>query len=99
MAIHDDIRAIVREEILKIFATIATDPTPPDRWVALKDAVEPLGYPSYGALHKDVRAGVFRLGKEVRDRSKPGAKIARLQINIQRAQKRLLEDPANRRAV
>ena len=96
---HDEVRQILREELLKVLASVATDPTPPDRWVALKDAVEPLGYPSYGALHKDVRAGVFRLGKEVRDRRKSGANAARLQINIQRAQKRLLEDPANRRAV
>jgi hypothetical protein len=68
-------------------------------WVALKDAVDPLGYPSYKALHKDVAAGVFRMGKEIRDRRKPGSKQARLQINLERAQKRLMEDPANRRAV
>ena len=97
--LHDDIRAIVREELQKIFAGLTTSQATTDRWVTLKDAVEPLGYPSYGALHKDVRAGVFRIGKEVRDRSKPGAKIARLQINLSRAHKRLLEDPTNRRAV
>ena len=95
---HDDIRAIVREELRRIFAG-PTEPATPDRWVSLKDAVEPLGYPSYSAVHKDVQAGLFRMGKEVRDRRKAGAKIAKLQINLQRAQKRLLEDPANRRAV
>lgn len=99
MAINDDIRAIVREEIQRIFSAVASEPTTPDRWVSLKDAVETLGYPSYSAIHKDVQAGVFRMGKEIRDRRKPGAKIAKLQINVQRAQKRLLEDPANRRAV
>ena len=97
--LHDDVRAIVREELQKIFAGLTTSQATTDRWVAFKDAVEPLGYPSYGALHKDVASGVFRMSKEIRDRRKPGAKIARLQINIQRAQKRLLEDPANRRAV
>jgi hypothetical protein len=99
MAINDDIRAIVREEIQRIFSAVVSEPTTPDRWVALKAAVEPLGYPSYAAIHKDVQAGVFRMGKEIRDRRKPGAKIARLQINVQRAQKRLLEDSATRRAV
>jgi hypothetical protein len=68
-------------------------------WVALKDAVLPLGYPSYKALHKDVSAGVFRMGKEVRDRRKPGAQKAVLQINIERAQRRLDENPANRRSI
>jgi hypothetical protein len=99
---HEDIRAIVQEEILKFFATLgstAGESSKSDQWVPLRDAVKPLGYPSYQALHKDVRAGVFRMGKEIRDRRKPGAKTARLQINIQRAQKRLLEDPANRRVV
>ena len=96
--LHDEVRAIVREELQRIFVG-STEPTAPDRWVSLKDAVVSLGYPSYGAIHKDVRAGVFRMGKEIRDRRKPGAKQARLQINVQRAQKRLLEDPANRRAV
>jgi hypothetical protein len=96
--LHDEVRAIVREELQRIFAG-STEAATPDRWVNLTDAVEPLGYPSYGALHKDVRAGVFRMGKEIRDRRKPGAKMAKLQINVQRAQKRLLEDPATRRAV
>jgi hypothetical protein len=68
-------------------------------WVSLKDAVSPLGYPTYKALHKDLSAGVFRIGKEVRDRRKPGAKVARLQINIEAAQRRLGEDPANRRSI
>lgn len=102
MLTRDEIRTIVREEVLKIFATLVSttgEPSKPDRWVDLKEAVTALGYPSYASLHKDCRAGVFRLGKEIRDRRKPGAKMARLQINIQRAQKRLLEDPANRRVV
>lgn len=100
--LHEDIRAIVREEFIKILSTLGSatlESAKPDRWVALKEAVEPLGYPSYPALHKDVQAGVFRMGKEVRDRRKPGAKIARLQINLPRAHKRLSEDPANRRVV
>jgi hypothetical protein len=96
---HDDIRKIVRDELIKMFASLTTEPTTPNRWVALKDAVVPLGYPSYSALHKDVSAGVFRMGDEIRDRRKPGAKIARLQINLQQAQKRLSEDPSIRRGV
>ena len=97
--LHDDVRAIVREELQKIFAGLTTSQATTDRWVSLKEAVGPLGYPSYTALHKDVQAGIFRIGKEVRDRRKSGAKIARLQINLPRTHKRLLEDPASRRAV
>ena len=96
--LHDDVRAIVRDELMKMFASVATEPVTPDRWITLNDALVPLGYPSYSALHKDIRTGLFRMGKEVRDRRKPGSKKALLQINLSRAQKRLLEDHSNRRA-
>jgi hypothetical protein len=97
MSDRDAIKQIVREVLGELLQ--ASTGTQQTGWVALKDAVAPLGYPSYKALHKDVASGVFRSGKEIRDRRKPGAKMARLQINLDRAQKRLMEDPANRRAV
>jgi hypothetical protein len=97
MTDHDQIKQAVREVLAEMLGASGTDKQ--TGWVSLKDAVEPLGYPSYKALHKDVAAGVFRMGKELRDRRKLEAKRARLQINLERAQKRLMEDPANRRAV
>ncbi len=97
MTDRDQVAAIVREVLAEMLGVSASQNQ--TGWVALKDAVEPLGYPSYKALHKDVAAGLFRMGKEVRDRRKAGAQSARLQINLERAQKRLMEDAANRRAV
>jgi hypothetical protein len=94
-------RSQLKEIVREVLAEMIAAPSVPNQggWVALKDAVLPLGYPSYKALHKDVCAGVFRVGKEVRDRRKPGAKQARLQINIEAAQRRLGEAPANRRSI
>lgn len=95
---RDELKAMMREVFAEMIG-VSVGGQSPTGWVNLKDAVSPLGYPSYKALHKDVVAGLFRMGKEVRDRRKAGAKLARLQINLERAQKRLMEDPANRRAV
>ena len=71
----------------------------PDKWVDLRKAWEILGYPSYQALYKAVKSGLLRPGIEVRDRRKPGARIARWQVNLAAAHKRLKSDPATRRAV
>jgi hypothetical protein len=98
---RDQIKQIVTEVLAELLAqTLAkTTEKQSERWIALDKAWEELGYPSYSALYKDVNAGVFRVGKELRDRRKPGAKIARYQINIAVANKRLMEDPSKRRAV
>ncbi len=96
MTDRDQIKQVVREVLAEMLNPPVNAQT---GWVALKDGVEPLGYPSYKALHKDVVAGLLRMGVELRDRRKPGAKSARLQIHIGRAHKRLGEDAANRRAV
>lgn len=98
---HDEIRQIVREVLGEMMAPLfgVTPPKKSDEWVSLKAAWQPLGYPSYSALYKDVQSGLFRQGKELCDRRKPGAKIARLQIDLVAARKRLREDPSNRRSV
>ena len=98
---RDLIRQIVRETIAEMFSPIVnTSQAEPDQqWQNLKSAWEPLGYPSYSALYKDVRSGLFRQGKELCDRRKPGAKIARLQIDLIAARRRLRENPAKRRGV
>lgn len=91
------IKAIVREVLIEMLV----QPTPIEspQWVDLKRALQPLGYPSYDALYKDVQRGLFRQGKEVCDRRKPGAKKAQWQIDLTAARKRLQEDPAKRRGV
>ncbi len=97
---HDEIEAIVRKVVAEMFAPLlGTQPEPAEQWVSLTKAWKPLGYPSYDALYADVHSGLLRMGKEVCDRRKPGAKIARLQIDIVAARKRLKEDPSRRRAV
>jgi hypothetical protein len=95
---RDQLAPIIREILAEMLGFPLAE-NQQSGWVALKDAVKPLGYPSYKALHKDVAAGLFRMGKEVRDRRTLGANQAVLQINLDMAQKRLMEDPANRRAV
>lgn len=95
---REELKSLIREVLAEMF-TKGSQADGGDRWVSLKDAVEPLGYPTYNALHKAVQSGVFRMGKELRDRRKPGAKLARLQIHLGKAQRRLNEDPSNRRAV
>lgn len=90
-----EVKAIVREVLREML-----EPQPEsDQWCDLPKAWQPLGYPSYDALYKDVQRGLFRQGKETRDRRKPGAKLARLQIDLAAARKRLQEDPAKRRGV
>ncbi|MEM6451032.1 MAG: hypothetical protein AAF703_12020 [Cyanobacteria bacterium P01_D01_bin.105] len=94
--------ALVNQAVAEIFgSSIRTRSTVAhrDKWISLSQAWEPLGYPSYNSLYKDIHSGLFRKGKEVRDRRKPGARIARWQINLAAAEKRLLEEPAKRRAV
>jgi hypothetical protein len=68
-----------------------------EQWVNLRDAWEPLGYPSYTALYRAIQSGLLREGKEVCDRRKPGAMIARWQIDLVAARKRLRQHPAQRR--
>lgn len=94
---RSEIKKIVREVLLELLQPQILAES--DQWLDLVDAWETLGYPSYGALYKDVQAGLFRKGKEVCDRRKPGAKKARLQINPAAARKRLQEDPSKRRGV
>jgi hypothetical protein len=98
---REEIKGIVREVLLEMVAPFINleQPEPKERWMDLKDAWEPLGYPSYNALYRAVQAGLLREGKEVCDRRKPGAMIARWQVDIVAARKRLLEDPSRRRGV
>lgn len=93
---RDEIKAIVREVLAEMLGL--NNPVG-EKWVNLREAWKPLGYPSYDALYKDVQAGLFRKGKELCDRRKPGARIARWQIDIAAARNRLRENPTKRRSV
>jgi hypothetical protein len=91
-----ELKQLVREVLIELL--LEPQPESSD-WVDLPKAWQPLGYPSYDALYKDVQRGLFRQGKEVCDRRKPGAKLAKLQINLTAARKRLMEDPSKRRGL
>lgn len=93
---EQEIRAIVRAEIISIFTGQSSAEA---GFTDIRKAWEPLGYPSYNAIYKDVKAGLLRPGKEVFDRRKPGAKLARWVVDIEAAKKRLREDPNRRRSV
>ena len=94
--LREEVAEIVREELLKILGGSGKSA---GEWIPLKDAVGTLGYASADALRRDIAAGLFRVGKEIRDRRNPGSKKPIYQINVELAQKRLLEDPSKRRAV
>lgn len=96
---RDEMKALMRELLIEILTGATEQSDEASRWTSLKEAWKPLGYPSYSALYKDVQGGLFRLGKELCDRRKPGAKIARLQIDLVSARKRLQQDPSKRRGV
>lgn len=96
---REEVKSIAREVVLEIFASVLTGSQPErsEKWVDADKAWEPLGYPSYSALYKAIQSGLLRNGKEIRDRRKPGARIARWQVNLAAAQKHLLQDPLKRR--
>jgi len=96
---RDEIQSIVRETLIDLLCPGSLSQNAAEQWMGLDKAWTPLGYPSYQALHRDVKQGLFRLGKELRDRRKPGAKIARWQIDITAAGRRLKQDPSKRRSV
>lgn len=97
---REEMKSLIREVLAEMLGpVIGNQAEPTERWVSLRQAWKPLGYPSYDALYADVQSGLLRLGKEVRDRRKPGAKIARYQIDVVAVSQRLKQDPAMRRSV
>jgi len=98
---REEVKFIVREVVREILDSVlaGSQPERSEEWVDAKKAWEPLGYPSYSALYKAIQSGLWREGREIRDRRKPGARIARWQVNLAAAQKRLLQDPSKRRGV
>lgn len=99
---ESQIREVVIDVLRELVTSSSRQPKEaplPDKWVDLRKAWDLLGYPSYQALYKAVKSGLLRPGIEVRDRRKPGARIARWQVNLAAAHKRLKSDPTTRRAV
>ncbi len=99
MTDRQELKKLMRELLIELATGATQQPDETAQWVSLQEAWQPLGYPSYTALYKSVHLGVLRMGKEVRDRRSPGAKIARLQIDITAAHRRLSQDPSKRRGV
>lgn len=87
--IKELMRELMPEVLIELLGGVQQNTS--DQWIDLEDAWEKLGYPSYNALYKTVQSGLFREGKEVRDRRKPGAKLAKWQINVALANKRLTQ--------
>lgn len=63
------------------------------------EAWKVLGFPSYKALNYAYHSGLFRIGKEVLDRTKPGARRKTYLMNIPACLERLKEEGHQRRAV
>jgi hypothetical protein len=98
---REEIKEIVRKVMIEMFVPVLNleQADPGEDWVDLRNAWKPLGYPSYSALYKAVQSGLLREGKELCDRRKPGAQIARWQVDLIAARKRLRQDSSKRRAV
>ncbi|WOB45498.1 hypothetical protein HNI00_21950 [Thermoleptolyngbya oregonensis NK1-22] len=94
---REEIKALIREVLAEVFSEKL--PVSDDGLQDTRTAWKTLGYPSYDAMYKDVRAGLLREGKEVLDRRKPGAKIARWVVDIAAAKARLAQPPDQRRSI
>lgn len=93
------IRAIVRQELRSLLAPLSDGDAPQTEWVDANEASEELGFPNKAALYSAITAGLFRMGKEVRDRRLPGRKKPRYQFHLENCRKRLETDPNKRKAV
>ncbi|MEP0918964.1 hypothetical protein NC981_19205 [Leptolyngbya sp. DQ-M1] len=89
-----EIKELIREVFLEMCGGVQPDTS--KQWLDLEQAWERLGFPSYHACYKAVQSGLFREGKEVRDRRRPGARRAKWQVNIALANKRLTQDGEKR---
>ena len=94
------VRSIVRSELRRLIGGADDDSN--SQWLDTNEAYRKLGYPTAKSLRQDVDSGLLRLSdgsheREVRDRRKPGAKIARFQFHIANCQRRLNEASDRRR--
>lgn len=91
---RSELKEMIREALIELLGGVQPNTT--EQWVDLDKAWEKLGFPSYNACYKAVQSGLFREGKEIRDRRKPHSKKAKWQINLALANKRLLQDGEKR---
>jgi hypothetical protein len=89
------VTAKVKRQLQHFFAPLIEE-KPKVEWVDASEAMEPLGFPSKSALYTAIATGLFRMGKEVRDRRLPGRQKPKYQLNIEACQKRLNTDPEKR---
>ncbi|MBD2054785.1 hypothetical protein H6F88_01890 [Oculatella sp. FACHB-28] len=87
-----------RELLASFVSRLAGDNSVSD-WVDTNEACKRLGYPSPKSLYASIDSGLFRLGKEVRDRRNPGSQKAIYQFHVPSCEKRLSSDPSKRRGV
>jgi hypothetical protein len=67
------------------------------QWYDTDPAYKLLGFGTAKSLRELVSSGDLRLGKEVRNRQKKGAKIPRYQFHVEKCQQRLTELPERRK--
>jgi hypothetical protein len=97
--LQETVAAMVRIELAKMLNLSPQGGHHNQEWFNTPEAYKKLGYGSAIALYDAVATGLLRLGKEVRDRRKPGSKNPIYQFHIEKCEKRLLENPDKRRAV
>ncbi len=94
-----EIREIVKDELRSLLNPLLGQTTPADECLPTNQAYKRLGYKNQKQLYDRVADGLFRLGKEVDDRRKPGRKRPEYWFHIDRCLTRLSENPTKRRAV
>jgi hypothetical protein len=94
---EQQLRQAIRDILAEMLGITPQPPTSANReWYDTDPAYQLLGLKDSEQLREAVRAGLFRLGHEVRDRRKPKSKLPRYQFHIEKCHKRLEERPERR---
>src|SRR6476646_3154870 len=91
--LEEIVAVLVRQELAKMLGLTPNNTHPNQEWFNASQAYQILGYEKAKHLYEAVHSGLFRLGKEVRDRRSPGSHRATYQFHIARCEARLLEPP------
>lgn len=94
---ESQLKEAVREILSEMLGVERTTLNKTRRFYPTTDACKQLGYDNPSQLYDAVATGLFRLGKEVQDRRKPKAKLARYYFDIDACQSRLKELPEKRK--
>lgn len=94
---EQEIRSLVRDELSKLLGLDLNPRAVERRYYPTETAWRELGYESKRSLYNAVASGLLRVGHEVQDRRKPGAKYSTYYFDIEKCAQRLSERPERRK--